>query len=857
MRRTFPRLSAVFLCALVTWPLSVRAADCNSNGVDDTEDIGSGASRDCNANAIPDECDLSGENAQFETALRYEVGRNADEVVASDFDGDGDVDLAISVGSTFPGLSIALNQGDLEFDTVEIASQEERLPEFRALGLHGVDFDGDGRDDLLAELRLGTEIAWAMNNGDGSFAPASLLDVEGEVSRFATGDIDGDGDQDVLASVHDRGVAVVLGDGRGGLELLTHLDVPRSGRLVATDFDGDGADDVAVASRGTDEEPQGYLHVFLSEGDGSFRETPRHEVGVRPTAVQSADLDSDGIQDLVVLSYVSKTVSIFLGVGDGTFEDRAVYPGGFGPVIATITDLDADGDLDLAVTGASPDRTEENLVILRNDGAGGFDDSTSYPIGEDGLPVRIEAADLNGDGRLDLAIENYRAGEVAIFQNTGGADYERLGAHEVSHGAAHDMAIADFDEDGDLDIATVSIIALRGLSVLENITGGEFERGCGEFLRGDVNVDGSVSAADIVMLRRFLFQGLFFPPCADAADATDNDELTLCDAVATLDVLFRTPDWSLLLPAPSLEPGIDPTVFPEPTGDEWFGSCTSNTTPDRPLGCAEWRVTEPVASADVLSIGDVAAEPGETVLVPVTVSADVPVDAIQLVIEYDMEQLDLDPEGVVFEDTYFDGLDNEMAHPAGLLTVHPESGVATLLVSGNLILPGAEIPPGDDITVVWLTVTVSPDATPGTTLDLTLTNGPSGEGVGPYKLRNEIVHEGASRYASLLPELDPGLLAIVGDQSFFIRADSNTDRRIDVSDAIFTLSALFLGGSQPRCEDAADANDDGSVDISDASITLNYLFLEAPSTLPAPHGELGFDPTDDDLAECRYGAFGP
>jgi YD repeat-containing protein len=83
-------------------------------------------------------------------------------------------------------------------------------------------------------------------------------------------------------------------------------------------------------------------------------------------------------------------------------------------------------------------------------------------------------------------------------------------------------------------------------------------------------------------------------------------------------------------------------------------------------------------------------------------------------------------------------------------------------------------------------------------------------------------------------------------QPSFLRADSNGDGGVDISDAIFTLGYLFLGSASPGCLDALDANDDGSIDISDVIFTLAYLFLGtgAPPPPPGPH-QPGPDPTPD------------
>jgi hypothetical protein len=80
----------------------------------------------------------------------------------------------------------------------------------------------------------------------------------------------------------------------------------------------------------------------------------------------------------------------------------------------------------------------------------------------------------------------------------------------------------------------------------------------------------------------------------------------------------------------------------------------------------------------------------------------------------------------------------------------------------------------------------------------------------------------------------------------FIRGDCNTDGEVDISDAVFSLGALFLGDGDLPCGDACDANDDGTVDISDAIATLGVLFLGNGTIPPPGMNECGLDPTDDE-----------
>ena len=83
----------------------------------------------------------------------------------------------------------------------------------------------------------------------------------------------------------------------------------------------------------------------------------------------------------------------------------------------------------------------------------------------------------------------------------------------------------------------------------------------------------------------------------------------------------------------------------------------------------------------------------------------------------------------------------------------------------------------------------------------------------------------------------------------FLRGDPDGDGVHTLTDAVFILSFLFLGGPEPVCEDAADTDDSGSVELNDAVYILNFLFLAGDEPRP-PFPELGDDPTDD-LLDCR------
>jgi len=83
----------------------------------------------------------------------------------------------------------------------------------------------------------------------------------------------------------------------------------------------------------------------------------------------------------------------------------------------------------------------------------------------------------------------------------------------------------------------------------------------------------------------------------------------------------------------------------------------------------------------------------------------------------------------------------------------------------------------------------------------------------------------------------------------FRRGDADASGQLDLTDAVFVLLHLFLGGAAPPCAKAADSNDDGRLDIADPVALLRHLFVGA-GPLAAPFGSCGGDPTADQL-ECR------
>lgn len=319
-----------------------------------------------------------------------------------------------------------------------------------------------------------------------NFTSGPALSVGSLPSAVITGDWNEDGIQDLAAvSTSAASVSLLRGNGGAGVgngTFLAATAVPTlaSPTAIATaDLNADGITDLVVGSSTDTTLAVHFGNGTAGVGDGTFAAAVLVNCAVPATGVAIGDFDEDGIQDLVAAGgFNSVTVMRGLGVGgvgNGTFAEAVLFAAGSSPRSVVIGDFNEDGISDLAVTS-------NNLRVLLGNGTAGKGDGTfqaaaSYNVGS--TPNHLTTGDFNADGIADLAVANSGASSVSVLLGNGAA-----GIGDGSFGAASTVAsgsgpngvqVADWNNDGLPDLAIANNNASKVASVMLGKGNGTFE----------------------------------------------------------------------------------------------------------------------------------------------------------------------------------------------------------------------------------------------------------------------------------------------------------------------------------------------------------------------------------------------
>jgi hypothetical protein len=352
-----------------------------------------------------------------------------------DVDGDGDLDVALCAGyAGFGNVEVALNDG-----VGGLATGLFHGSGGGAMAVKLRDLDADGDLDLLWADSGDSppyDFWTALNDGTGDFGQPTEWPVgtcgNGDVEAF---DMDGDGDLDVVLTEY----AGCIGSGAppraffsenlggGVFSAASIYETPfRPERVGHGDLDQDGDEDIVFTNAGG-------VTIGLADGLGGFAAPLQVALAQGAKDVSVVDLDGDGVLDLATSSFTGApgegaTLSVLLGTGGATFGAPATLRGSYSPDLANarwldVADLDGDGELDLAALNAG----SNDVSIFAGLGGGAFAEHERTLTGPS--PSAFAAADLTGDGAVDLVVvigvpPAELSREIVVFEGLGGGGAE-------------------------------------------------------------------------------------------------------------------------------------------------------------------------------------------------------------------------------------------------------------------------------------------------------------------------------------------------------------------------------------------------------------------------------------------------
>ncbi len=388
----------------------------------------------------------------------------------ADVDLDGDLDVFFSnqdtggIGSG--GLALWRNNGSGSLSGPEFHSFNHYSG--GAINITTADITGDGWPDVLA-----ASDAWYLLPGNGSGdlgQPRRFRAGETPISMEAP-DLNGDGALDVVVvAKNSLEACVYLNPGQGQFVQPVPLDMTSPDispafptNLEAVDLDDDGHLDLIIGYRSDFENSFG-ISVRRSNGDGSFGPIEAYPDTIYPVAIEAADVDGDGDDDVIWFD-ANGRFKIRFNNGDGTLGPLVVSVNKFGTDDFEMRDIDNDGDLDIVIAMGF------FIEVVKNNGAGAF--STSVRTELDGYGDAIGLGDFDADGFLDALTNTGVQGYAQISFGLGNGSFGPT--FTVSTGRdAHAFDVGDVDSDGNLDFIAVYNLDETGLSVRRGRGDGNF-----------------------------------------------------------------------------------------------------------------------------------------------------------------------------------------------------------------------------------------------------------------------------------------------------------------------------------------------------------------------------------------------
>ncbi|MGQ0501926.1 MAG: FG-GAP-like repeat-containing protein [Panacagrimonas sp.] len=465
-------------------PRSVAVGDVNGDGRPDL----AVANQDSNNVSVLLNSTLPGETLpSYAAAVNFATGAVPVSVALSDVNDDGRPDLAVA-NNAGANVSVLLNTTAPGAVSPRYATAANFAAGTGPFSVAVGDVNGDGRPDLALANSVSDNVSVLLNTtivgvASANYAAAASFGASVGPRSIAVADFNGDGRPDLaLANYRSASVSVLLNTAAPGAANPSYAaaaNIPTGAgpqSVAVGDVNGDGRPDLTVANLDAS-----YVSVLLNTtaaGDGAptYAAAVNLTAGNRTSSVAVGDVNGDGRPDLAVANANSNNVSVLLntaGPGDPlSYADAVHFAVGNAPIAVAIADVNGDGRPDLATANFSGNNVSV-LLNMTDPGATApvYAIASSFPVGFS--PASVAIGDVNGDGRPDLATANANTSNVSVLLNSTAPGDASLGYAAAANFAVgnfpYSVAMGDVNGDGRADLA-VAIAGNANVSVLLNTT---------------------------------------------------------------------------------------------------------------------------------------------------------------------------------------------------------------------------------------------------------------------------------------------------------------------------------------------------------------------------------------------------
>ncbi|CAF1424753.1 unnamed protein product, partial [Rotaria sordida] len=397
------------------------------------------------------------DNGTFGRQRTYSTGSESLPyfVAVADFNHDNQLDIAMTYFRN-DKVVIFFGHGNGDFELVRTY--------FVGTGSHPygfaiADFNNDKQLEIVVTLWGNGYVAILTEYYAADFAKQIMyfMGYAPQSYSLAAGDFNRDNRSDIVianSGINTIEIRIGLGNSTFDTQIMYSISTGLFPRYVNTaDIDNDNNLDIVTVNSGSDS-----VSVNLGYGNGSFKVSTMYSTGVgsHPCSVVFGDLNNDNRLDLIIANEGTDNIAVFIGYNYSTFHNQKAYKaiGNLGPREAVVGDFNNDSYSDVAVVFY----TTNNIGIFLGDGNGSFNVFLNYSTTIGSTPYSLVVDDINKDDRLDVIVANSGTDNVGIFLGYGNGNFAGMMTFPTGIGSRPcSVAVADFNDDGRLDIVVINI----------------------------------------------------------------------------------------------------------------------------------------------------------------------------------------------------------------------------------------------------------------------------------------------------------------------------------------------------------------------------------------------------------------